>query len=87
MSGYHLRVLRTIQRHIVAKYTPYKVLFGRTANIPGNLQRKPQPLYNFDDIGMDIKQKMQSCQQIAKERLMKFKELQRQKVKCNEYVF
>jgi hypothetical protein len=52
--------------HSVTKYTPYEVLFRRTANIPGKLHRQPQPLYNFDDIVMDIKQKMQSCQKIAK---------------------
>ncbi|PNF41072.1 hypothetical protein B7P43_G06245 [Cryptotermes secundus] len=73
--------------HSVTKYTPYEVLFGRIANIPGKLQREPQPLYNFEDIVMDIKQKMQSCQQIAKERLIKFKEAQKEKVKCNEYLF
>jgi hypothetical protein len=73
--------------HSVKKYTPYEVLFGRTANIPGKLQRQPQPLYNIDDIVMDIKQKMQSCQQIAKEILIKFTDLQRQKVKFNEYAF
>jgi transposase InsO family protein len=36
--------------HSVAKYTLYEVLFGRIANIPGKLQRQPQPLYNFGDI-------------------------------------
>jgi hypothetical protein len=30
---------------------------------------------------------MQSCQQLAKERLIKFKESQRQRVKCNEHKF
>jgi transposase InsO family protein len=34
--------------HSVTKYTPYDVLFGRIANIPGKL-RQPQPLYNYDD--------------------------------------
>jgi hypothetical protein len=63
------------------------VLFGRIANIPGKLQRQPQPLYNFDDIVLDIKQKMQNCQQIARERLIKFKESQREKVSFNSYEF
>jgi hypothetical protein len=73
--------------HSVTKYTPYEVLFGRVANIPGNLQQAPQPLYNFDDIVMNIKHKMQGCQHLAKERLMKFKEMQKEKVKSNEYEF
>jgi hypothetical protein len=72
--------------HSVTKYTPYEVLFGRLANLPGKLQQMPQPLYNFDDV-LDIKSKMQSCQHIARERLMKFKEEQTRKVKSNEYEF
>jgi hypothetical protein len=63
------------------------VLFGRIANIPRKLQQTPQPLYNFDDIVMDIKYKMQGCQRLAKERLIKFKEVQKQKVKSNEREF
>jgi hypothetical protein len=73
--------------HSVTKYTPYEVLFGRIANIPGKLQRQPQPIYNFDDIVLQIKNRMQSCQQIAKERLMTFKEIQQQRVKHNDYEF
>jgi hypothetical protein len=53
--------------HTVTKYTPYELL-GKIANIPGKLQHVPQPLYNFDDIILEIKRKMQNCQQLAKER-------------------
>ncbi|PNF43689.1 hypothetical protein B7P43_G14967 [Cryptotermes secundus] len=73
--------------HSVTRYTPYEVLFGRNANIPGRLQRQPQPLYNFDDVVLEIKHKMQNCQQIARERLIEFKEAQRHRVKSNEYDF
>jgi hypothetical protein len=73
--------------HTVTRYTPYEVLFGRVANIPGKLQRQPQPFYNFDDIVLEIKGKMQHCQKIARERLVKCKEAQREKVKSNECDF
>jgi hypothetical protein len=36
--------------HTMTKYTPYKVLFGRKANIPGQLQQTPTPVYNYDNI-------------------------------------
>jgi hypothetical protein len=36
---------------------------------------------------MNIKHKMQGCQHLAKERLIKFKQVQKQKVKSNEYEF
>jgi hypothetical protein len=73
--------------HSVTKYTPYEVLFGRIANIPGKLQRQPQPIYNFDDVVLHIKNRMQNCQQIARERLMKFKEMQQQRVRHNDHEF
>jgi hypothetical protein len=44
-------------------------------------------LYNFDDIVLSIKQKMQNCQQLARKELMRFKETQGHKVKSNEYEF
>jgi hypothetical protein len=63
------------------------VLFRRIANIPGKLQRQPQSLCNFDDIALEIKNRMQNCQQVARERLVRFKESQREKVKSNDYEF
>jgi hypothetical protein len=70
----------------VTKFTPYEILFGRIANISGTLQRQPEPVYNFDDI-FEIKHKMQACHKKAKERLIQFKEKQREKVKSNEHLF
>ena len=34
----------------MTKYTPYKVLLGKKANIPGQLQQTPTPVYNYDNI-------------------------------------
>jgi hypothetical protein len=87
MNGYHLLVSHITTPHTVIKYTPYEVLFGRIANIPEKLQRQTQPVYNFDDRVLEIKKKMQNCQQIAKERLIKFKEAQGQKLKSYSYDF
>ena len=41
--------------HTMTKYTPYEILFGRKANIPGYLQYKSVPSYNYDDLIHDIK--------------------------------
>jgi hypothetical protein len=35
-------------------FTPYEVLFGRKANVSGQLQQPPKPLYNYDDLIHDI---------------------------------
>jgi hypothetical protein len=73
--------------HSVTGYTACELIFGRTANIPGKLQRQPQPLHNSEDRVLEIKQNMQNCQQIARERLIRFKESQKQKVKSSGYDF
>jgi hypothetical protein len=53
----------------------------------GKLQQTPQPLYNFDDIVLNIKQRMQTSQQLARERLIKFKVMQGQAVKSFNHDF
>jgi len=44
----------------MTKYTPYEIVFGRKANLPGQLQQRTAPLYNYDDIVYDLKQKLQT---------------------------
>ena len=73
--------------HAITKFSPYELLFGRKCNIPGILQTTPQPLYNYDDIVQDVKFKMQNSHQIARERLIKFKEKQQEKTKANSVKF
>jgi len=60
--------------HTVTKYTPYEVLFGRKANIPGQLQQTPTPVYNYDDIVYDVKRKLQECHEIARTNLKQTKQ-------------
>ena len=60
--------------HTMTKYTPYEILFGRKANIPGQLQQKTAPLYNYDDFVHDVKQKLQACHEVARANLMQSKQ-------------
>ena len=60
--------------HTKLKYTPYEVLFGRKANLPGNLQRAPQVSYCYDNYVKEVKQKFQSVWQRAKDNLRQSKE-------------
>jgi hypothetical protein len=53
-------------------FTPYEILFGRWANIPGKLQQKPEPLYNYD-IVHEIRKRLQECHEIARANLIKTK--------------
>jgi hypothetical protein len=58
----------------MTKYTPYEVLFGRKANIPGQLQQRTAPVYNYDDIVHDVKKKLQTCHEIARANLRQSKQ-------------
>jgi hypothetical protein len=58
----------------MTRYTPYEVLFGRKAKIPGQLQQTPTPVYNFDDIVQDIKRRLQECHAIARANLKQTKQ-------------
>ena len=55
--------------YTITKYTPYEVLFGGQANIPGQLQHKTAPLNNYDDFVHDVKQKLQACHEVARANL------------------
>lgn len=64
--------------HTSTKFTPYEVLFGRKANIPGRLQAKPTPLYNYEDLVQEMRYKFQNCHQQVREHLRKQKEKQKE---------
>jgi hypothetical protein len=53
--------------HSSTKYTPFEVVFGRQANLSLSIQRKPDPVYNYDDVVMDIKRKNQITWAVVKE--------------------
>ena len=59
--------------HTMTKYTPYEVLFGRKANVPGILQQQPTPVYNYDLVH-DVKRKLQECHKLARANLIQTKQ-------------
>ena len=60
--------------HTLTKFTPYEILFGRKANVPGQLQQTPTPIYNYDDLIHDVKGKLRSCHEIARANLKRSKQ-------------
>ena len=73
----------------MTKYAPYEMVFGRKANLPGQLQQRTAPLYNYGDTVHDVKQKLQTCHEIARANLMKSKQsrVAQQASKVNMPVF
>jgi len=51
INGYLLHYfMYSTTPHTVTKYTAYEVLFGRKANILGQLQQRTATVYNYDDV-------------------------------------
>lgn len=69
--------------HSITKFTPYELMFGRRANIPGQLQQEPQPLYNYESLVQSIKQKFQVTWKKAKENLHSAKVKQCEMINAN----
>lgn len=60
--------------HSATGFTPHELMFGRKPNIPGILQKTPNPLYNHDEYAHELKSRLQSSYEKAKEQLIKNKE-------------
>jgi hypothetical protein len=58
----------------MTKYTPYEILFVRKANIPGYLQQRFVPSYNYDNLIHDIKKRLQECHEFARSNLIRTKQ-------------
>lgn len=66
--------------HTATGYTPHELMFGRKANIPGNLQMEPKnKSYSYDDYVEELRLRLQTCYTRAREGLLK------SKVKSKEY--
>lgn len=56
--------------HSATGFTPFELMFGRIANLPGYLQKPPECVnYNLDIYVQELKQRLQHSYAIAKERL------------------
>jgi len=75
--------------HTMTKCTLYEIVFGRKDNLPGQLQQKTAPLYNYDDTVHDAKRKLQMCHEKARANLMKSKQrrVDQQASKVNMPIF
>lgn len=67
-------------------YTPMQLLFGFTSDIPNNLTKAPDPVYNFDDYHFELRHKLQLSFNVARNRLMEAKERSKKYYDSNQNV-
>lgn len=54
-------------------YQPHELVFSYKLEIPSNLKRKPEPVYNYDDYLTELKFKLQTAHTLAREEILKNK--------------
>jgi Integrase zinc binding domain/Integrase core domain len=55
--------------HASTGFTPFEIVFGKAPNLPLSLHRTPEPVYNYDDVVTDIKNKHQTTWAQVKDNL------------------
>lgn len=60
--------------HTSTGYTPFELLFGHKAEIPSALKSRPEIQYAYDDYANELKSRLQTSHEIARQKLIKHKE-------------
>lgn len=60
--------------HSETEYTPYELVYGKQCNLPSSLTKTIQPVYNYEDYNIDLKNKLQIAHRDAREILGKKKQ-------------
>ena len=56
--------------HTATGYTPFELVFGHPSSLPLALKGDPSPQYNYDDYALQLKGRLQTAHQIARNRLV-----------------
>lgn len=59
--------------HTSTKFQPYELVYGHAITVPNSFTRDPEPQYNYQDYGFELKRLMQEAHQQAKTNLEKSK--------------
>jgi hypothetical protein len=59
--------------HTAMGYTPFELVFGHKSTLPSALKDTPGPQYNYDDYASELKSRLQTAHQMAKDNLISSK--------------
>ena len=64
--------------HSTTKFTPFELVYGFKSEVPSALRETPTVQYNYNDFAMELKGRLQSSHEIARQRLLSGKERSKQ---------
>jgi hypothetical protein len=56
--------------HSATGYTPFELVFGHKSTLPSALKDTPGPQYIYDDYASELKSRLQTAHQMAKDNLI-----------------
>jgi hypothetical protein len=56
------------------KFTPFELVYGLKSEVPSALKEKPSVKYNYDDYLVELRGRLQSAHEVARQRLISKKE-------------
>jgi hypothetical protein len=60
--------------HNSTMFTPFELVYGFQSEVPSALREPPTVLYNYDDYVLELKSRLQSSHEVAREKLLSNKE-------------
>lgn len=61
-------------KHETTNFAPHFLLYGKQSNIPNGLEGEPQPIYNYENYALIMRNKFQNIHKMARENTLNVKE-------------
>jgi hypothetical protein len=68
--------------HTGSGYTPFELVYGFQSTLPSRLHETPSPQYNYDGYVMELKGRLQTAHEIARQKLIDAKEKSKEHYNC-----
>jgi hypothetical protein len=60
--------------HTATGYTPFELVYGFQSTLPSTLQETPNPQYSYDSYVLELKSRLQTAHEVAREKLLSNKQ-------------